>query len=147
MIHRRSAFTLIELLIVMIILVTAIGTAAPRISSALRHTRVNRATTLVTADLQSAFSLASRQRKPVSIAVNSSTLTYTIADKLSGTVLRKRLLGSGSEYRLSSVAFSPAAVDVFPNGVSTAALTITLVAGEYSRQITASTSGLVRRVP
>lgn len=144
---RRAGFSLVELLIVMSILIVAVGVAIPRVSNSIQHSRVNRAITLLTGDLQSAFSLASRQRKPVTIAVNTSTLTYTIADKSTGTVIRERRLGSTSEYKLSSVAFSPSQVDVFPSGVSTGALTVTLASGDYSRQVTASTSGFVRRVP
>lgn len=144
---RRVGFTLIELIMVMSILALAMGMAAPRIASSIQHNRVNRAVTLVAADLQSAFSVAGRQRKPVRVSLNTSTKTYTIADRATGATIRSRVLGPTSEYKLASVTFSPPQIEIFPNGVSTAALTVTLSSGDYSRQVTASTSGFVRRVP
>jgi hypothetical protein len=42
------------------------------------------------------------------------------------------------------LTFTPATLDVFPNGISSSKLTIDLANGDYSKQITASTAGFVR---
>jgi hypothetical protein len=59
-------------------------------------------------------------------------------------VLRTRVLGTTSDYKLSSVRFTPAAIDVFPNGIASQALTVTLSGGTYSRTVTMSRVGMVR---
>jgi hypothetical protein len=59
-------------------------------------------------------------------------------------VYRSRALGSTSEFKLSSITFSPTTVDFFPGGISSAALTVTVTGSGYSRTVTATTGGLVR---
>jgi hypothetical protein len=100
---------------------------------------------VITSDLQNAFAVAARQREPVRIQADASTRSYQFVDRKTGAVLRIRTFyGDTSEYRLNTLVFTPATVDVFPNGVSSAALTIQLANGDYSKQITASTAGFVR---
>ena len=71
--------------------------------------------------------------------------SYQFVDRKSGTVLKIRsFYGDTSEYKLSVLTFTPANLDVFPNGVSSSKLTIDLANGDYSKQITASTAGFVR---
>jgi hypothetical protein len=63
-------------------------------------------------------------------------------------VLRIRAFyGDTSEYKLSTLTFVPTTFDVFPNGVSSSPVTITLANGDYTRTITASSAGFVRIVP
>jgi hypothetical protein len=60
-------------------------------------------------------------------------------------VLRIRTFyGDTSEYRLTKLEFTPTTIDVFPNGVSSAAVEIKLENGDYSKKITASTAGFIR---
>lgn len=118
--------------------------AIPKVADTIRHNKVNRAAMIVAGDLQTAFSVAGRQRAPVRISLNTTTKTYTIADRSSGTSIRSRALGSTSEYALSGISFSPTTIDIFPTGISSAALTVTVTSGDYSRQVTASRAGMVR---
>ncbi len=118
--------------------------AIPKVADTIRHNKVNRAAMIVAGDLQTAFSVAARQRAPVRVSVNTTTKTYTIADRSSGTSIRSRALGSTSEYALSALTFSPATVDIFPTGISSSALTVTVTSGDYSRQVTATRVGMVR---
>jgi type IV fimbrial biogenesis protein FimT len=141
---RPRGFTILELVIVMSIMALMAAVAIPRIADTMRHNRVNRAAMLVAGDPQTAFSVAARQRAPVSVSLNSSTLTYTIAVRSTGTAIRSRSLGSTSAYNLSSVSFSPATINIFPTGISSAPITVTVTSGDYSRQVTASATGLVR---
>lgn len=140
----RRGFTILELVIVMSIMALMAAIAIPRIAETMRHNRVNRAAMIVAGDLQTAFSVAGRQRAPVSVSLNTSTLTYTIAVRSSGAAIRSRALGSTSEYKLTSLAFSPATINIFPTGISSAPITVTVTAGDYSRQVSASATGLVR---
>jgi type II secretory pathway pseudopilin PulG len=128
------------LAVVLIGILTAI--AAPRIGTAITHARVNRAATVVAGDLEMAFTMAARQRKPMRLTTTDAT-TYTITDRSDGTVRFTRRLGSASEFAIGSVAFAPGTVDVFPTGVSTAVLTVTVGASGFSRQVTMTRGGQV----
>lgn len=143
--YSRSGFSIIEIIAVVAILGIMASVAGPAMSRIVRHNRVNRATMIITSDLQNAFAVAARQREPVRILADASTRSYQFVDRKTGTVLRIRAFyGDTSEYRLNTLVFTPATIDVFPNGVSSAALTIDLANGDYSKQITASTAGFVR---
>jgi hypothetical protein len=95
--------------------------------------------------MQNAFAVAARQREPVRIQADAATRSYQFTDRQSGAVLRIRTFyGDTSEYRLDQLVFNPSTIDVFPSGVSSAPLTITLANGDYNKEIKASTAGFVR---
>ena len=144
----RRGFTAIELIIIVTIMGVLASIAGPALSRIVRHSRTNRAAIAITADLQNAFAVAARQREPVSIVADSTTRSYQFVDRKSGAVLRIRTFyGDTSEYHLQRLVFTPTTVDVFPSGVSSAALTVDLSNGDYARRITASTAGFVRLNP
>lgn len=139
---------MIELIAVVAIVAIMATVAGPSMSRIVRHNRANRAAILIASDLQNAFAVAARQRQPVRIQADASTRSYQFIDRKTGAVLRIRTFyGDTSEYRLTSLVFTPATVDVFPSGISSAAITVALANGDYGRQITASTAGFVRVVP
>ncbi|HEY0528608.1 MAG TPA: prepilin-type N-terminal cleavage/methylation domain-containing protein [Gemmatimonadaceae bacterium] len=141
----RLGFTLFELLVVVAIVGILATMAGPAMSRIVSHQRVNRAATVIASDLQNAFAVAARQREPVRIQADAATRSYQFVDRKTNAVLRIRTFyGDTSEYRLSTLQFTPTTIDVFPNGVSSSALVINLTNGSYTRQITASTAGFVR---
>jgi type II secretory pathway pseudopilin PulG len=133
-----------EVLIVIVILGIVAAMAVPAISKIVRHQRVNKAAAIVAADLQNIFAMAGRQRAPVHLASNATAKTYTFSDRKTGTVFQTRSLGSTSEYQIGTLVFSPTSVDMFPNGISSAPLSVTVGTGDYTRTVTASTAGFVR---
>jgi type II secretory pathway pseudopilin PulG len=144
----RWGFTTIELIIIVTIIGILAGIAGPAMSRIVRHSRTNKAATVIAADLQNAFAVAARQRQPVRINADAATKSYQFTDRSTGKVLRIRsFYGDTSEYRLSKLVFSPAQIDVFPSGVSSAPVTVDLGNGDYERKITASTAGFIRVVP
>jgi len=143
--YSRFGFSMIELIVIVGIIGVMATIAGPAIARIVRHQRVNRATTVITSDLQNAFAVAARQREPVRIQADNANRSYQFIDRKTGTVLRIRTFyGDTSEYRLSKLNFAPATLDVFPNGISSAPLTVDLGNGDYEKQITASTAGFVR---
>jgi Tfp pilus assembly protein FimT len=135
------------MLIVVLILGIAATFATPAVSRFIRHDRVNRAAALIVSDLQNVFTVAGRQREPVRLTANNTNRTYTFSDRKTGTVISTRDFGTNSEYALTSLVLNPTTLDVFPSGVSSAALTATITNGDYSRTVTASTAGFVRITP
>ena len=146
--YSRVGFTLLELLVVVLIVGILASMTGPAMSRIVRHNRVNRSATIIAADLQNAFAVAARQREPVRIQANSATKSYQFVDRKTGAVLRIRTFyGDTSEYRLTSLVFTPSTIDVFPSGISSAALTVDLANGDYVRQVKASTAGFIRMLP
>ena len=145
--RRRRGFTLVEIFVGVAIMSVVMLMGIPRLATAARHGRVNQAATVVAGDLELAFSLAARQRRPVRISYASGASDFAVSDRSSGTVFRRRALKSESEWQLSFVSFSQPAVEVFPNGSASGPLVITLTSGGYSRQVTMSRVGVVTITP
>jgi hypothetical protein len=81
----------------------------------------------------------------VRIQADANTRSYQFIDRKSGSILRVRTFyGDTSEYRLSTLVFNPTTIDVFPSGISSAPVTVTLANGDYQKTITASTAGFIR---
>jgi hypothetical protein len=108
---------------------------------------VNRAAQVVVADLQNGFAMAGRQRAPVRLTFTSSTQTYVFSDRGSGAVIQTRTMNKQSEYALTTLSGSPSTVDILPNGIGSAAFTVTIGQNGYTRTVTASSAGFVRLVP
>ncbi|MFL5467568.1 MAG: Tfp pilus assembly protein FimT/FimU [Gemmatimonadaceae bacterium] len=143
--YSRLGFTMLEVLVVVVIIGVLAMIVGPATSRIVRHQRVNRAATVIAADLQNAFAVAARQRQPVRIQADATTRSYQFIDRKTGAVLRIRTFyGDTSEYRLSKLVFNPATIDVFPNGISSAKVDIDLANGDYSKKISASTAGFIR---
>jgi len=136
---------MVEILVVVGIVGILATMAGPAMSRIVRHQRTNRAAMVITADLQNAFAVAARQRQPVRIQADETTRSYQFVDRKTGSILRIRTFyGDTSEYRLTKLKFPPATIDVFPNGISSSAVTIELANGDYSKQIKASSAGFIR---
>src|SRR3954465_14117523 len=128
--HSRVGFSIFELLIVLVVMGVLASMVGPAMSRIVRHNRANRAATVIAADLQNAFAVAARQRQPVRIQADAATKSYQFIDRRTNAVLRIRsFYGDTSEYRLTSLVFTPATIDVFPAGVSSGPLVVNLANG------------------
>lgn len=144
--HAPPGFTLIEAVIAIVVLGVMLAVGIPPTTAALQRSRVDRAARVVATDLRLAFSMAARQRRPIRVTFDPINRSHTFSDATDGTVLRTRLLGDQSEYRLSAMTVDQSAIDVFPTGVASAPVTLTLTAGGYTRQVSMMRAGLVRVV-
>jgi Tfp pilus assembly protein FimT len=135
---------MVELAMVMTLGIVLLGIAVPKVSTAMSHTRVNKAAAVVAMDLKQATQLAIRTQKPIRLTYTASTQSYILSNRSTGASIRSRSLGSTTEYKLTTITFSQNPVDFFPSGLVSSALTVTLGSNNYSRQVTATTAGLVR---
>jgi type II secretory pathway pseudopilin PulG len=141
---KRLGFTMIEAVIVIAALGLITATALPKIGRQIRAYRLGRAAFVVAGDLENAFSIAGRERKPVRLSLSGGT--YTVADRSGGTVRLTRNLTGDPEYAVATVTFSTSPLDIFPTGVASAADTVTITNGPVSRQVTLTQAGQVRVV-
>jgi Tfp pilus assembly protein FimT len=136
---------LAELLFVMAIMTLLAAMGVPRISQLISRAGAGRAIGVVASDLEYALSLATRQRKPVRLSCHCPAGTYTISDRATGTVLfRRRIGGPDGEFRLTGLSFSATTLDVFPGGITSGGLTVTVSSPETTRQATVTSAGFVR---
>jgi prepilin-type N-terminal cleavage/methylation domain-containing protein len=148
----RRGFTLVELALTLTVFGLLTAMSLPRVGHILRHIRIDRTTSTIAADLESAFTLAARQRKPVRISCTCGTRAYTLADRNGATVRLRRSLAS-SDYGVATMTFANASsatnavIDVFPSGIASAPLTVTIASGGWTRQVTVTTAGQVRILP
>ena len=140
---------MLELIVVLAMVGIVVAIIGPRASRAVQRARLDRAATIVANDLESAFALAARQRKPVRLTRGTATGTvqYTLAVRSTGAALLTRHLGRGTEFSLTSIAFSQNVIDFFPTGRSSQPLNVTLTATTGTRCVTMTRAGFVRVLP
>jgi type II secretory pathway pseudopilin PulG len=141
----ERGFTMVELALTFTIIAIMAAMMIPKFSQAMQATRVNRTAAIVAADLEQAFSLAARYRKPMRLSCTCGSATYTVADRTGGTVRLRRQLGD-SELGNVTLAFSNT-IDIFPSGISTLPDTVTITSGTSTKRIVVSTVGQVRILP
>lgn len=124
----------------------AIALSLPKIQAISNQTKVQRAAQAIQMETQQAFAIAGRNRAPVTLRWNSSTLQLQTTNLAGTTVYRRLGLGSTSGYSMDAgtVTVSNAALTVFPSGLAADTLLVTLSRSGYSRKIRMSRSGMVR---
>lgn len=137
--------TLVEMLLAMAVLSAILLIAYPPVSSYIRASRVDRASRVVAIDLEYAVTLAARQRRPIRVEYEAPH-GYRITSPRDSAVLQHRFLGSESEYAVQSVSLVPTAVEIYPTGIASGALTVSLAIGDKSRAVTMSRAGHIRVV-
>lgn len=144
MLRQRSAFTVIELILVTVIVGIGALIAIPKFVTIVNHARTNKAQSQVGADMELAMALAERQQRPTRLTFDPVKLSYQIADRTTGAIFQQRLMNSTSEYRLQSLVAHPSQMDFFPTGVTAGAETVWVATSGYTRSVAITTAGQVR---
>ena len=139
----NRGYTMIELLVVMLIVSVVAGITYVRMRPSLERARVRGAASVLAGDLQYAQVMAARLRRPMVISMNTTALTYQIADR-AGAVYRMRDLSTAGEYALGELQATPATLEVFPNAIAAQSATYTVGANGYRRRVTFSRAGQIR---
>ena len=140
----RRGFTLIETISALTVGAILLGVVARPAQGLLERTRAARAAQLVASDLESARATAQRRHRAVRVVFDSSAMRYSIVDRGTGLVVRSRSIGTSSDVKLRGASFAPATLEIYPGGMTSSSLTVTLSAGAASRRVTMSRSGMVR---
>ena len=150
--RSRLGFTLVEMAFTFVVIGLMTMMMIPRLRQNMLTHQTRRAAAVVAGDLERAFTLAARYRKPMRLscvvaAGVCSNATYTIADRTGGTVRVRRTLQNDGDLGTMSVRLAITPVDIFPSGVSTSLDTVWITAGNSTRRVTMTTAGQVRILP
>lgn len=138
---------MIELALTLTLIAIMTAMMVPKIGRIMQATRINREIAIVVQDLEQAFTIAARYRKPMRLSCTCGTQTYTIADRTGGTVRLSRKLGADADLGTLTLTFSTSPVDIFPSGVATAPDTVRITSGTSTRAVVLTTAGQVRIIP
>ena len=139
----RSGFTMLETIVVLVIIAMMAVGVIPMANRAIGHSRVNNSASVIAGDLQLAFSLASRQRTPLRIVVDASGRKYSIRTR-AGAIIKERTFGDQSDLHVNTMSSTVSQLEVFPNGLSSGPITITVGLNGYAQRITMTRAGQVR---
>jgi prepilin-type N-terminal cleavage/methylation domain-containing protein len=142
--RRRSGFSMLELLVVVVIGGMMAKLSMGRIHDLMSHERVLHAATAIQNDLESAFQIAARNRQPIRIEWDASTQQISVKNR-SGASFRKINLGQQSYGFLNgAVTVSSSPIEVYPNGLASDTLRITLTSNGFTKSLRMSRAGLVQ---
>ena len=146
----RAGFTLLELMMVIVIASLCLAIGVTGIAGAQNRVRLDRAASVLSDDIQSAFALVGRDRKPVRVVYDASNVRFLLTDRGGTNIFRIRSLGMDSEYKMtgSTIIVSDTAFEIYPPGLAESALTITMKKNvgnkdSVTRILTISRAGLV----
>jgi Tfp pilus assembly protein FimT len=116
-----------------------------RISQIMTSWRVTRASQAFAEELQSAFAIAGRNRKPLTIAYDTARMELRLSDR-AGVVYRRQSFGPSSEYQLTAgdVAFSRLSLEIYPPGFAADSLSFSITRPGTSRRVRMLRGGLVQ---
>jgi len=142
---HRKGFTLLELMVVVVIMGVVGSMSAGRIHELMLHGRLSRAASGVQNDLEAAFATAGRNRRPIRIVWNSTSMQMQVTDRAGYLTYRRTSLGV-DPYGLTpgAVTFSRSPVEVYPTGLANDTLLITLSVENITKRVRMSRAGLVQ---
>lgn len=144
--RQSTGFTAIEMMIVVTLIGIAAATIMPRISRIVAESRIRTLQQSVGSDLEQAFALAVREHKPVVVSYSPSTQMLSVTDRASGTILKSRYLGQVGDASSTATTVTPATgMTIFPAGLSSSPLTVTVSNGTYTRTVLVTRVGQVRK--
>ena len=145
---RRRGFSLLELLVVISMIGVISMMSMGRTSSMMTQWRVSRAAQATGEELQSAFAIVGRDRRPVRIVfvLKKDTMLVKITNRTGTVTYRTRDIGKWSAYKLDSanVKASSKIIEVFPPGLAADTLSVTISRNGKLRRIRMLRGGLVQ---
>jgi prepilin-type N-terminal cleavage/methylation domain-containing protein len=148
--RSRRGFSMVELLIVLAMMATLVTLSMGRTSRMITSWRVNRAAEAISIELQSAYALVGRNRKPLVLSVDKTKMQLRLTSRAGTDTFRLRALGPTSEYRLQSSNLTvyptttPTTIEIYPPGLASDSLSIIISKDGTARRIRMLRGGLVQ---
>lgn len=141
----RRGFSAIELMLTLVVFGILATMAISKVGGTIARAKVDRAASVVAADLEAAFSTGGRLRQPLVLQCDCANKTYRLNDALNGGALRyQRDLGPDSPYGVTAMRFTPDSVTILPPGRLSSRLTVRLTVNGLQREVTMSSAGFVQ---
>ena len=138
-------FTMPELALTLAIIGILTAMSLAKVGTVISRSKVDRAASVMAADLEQAFFTGGRLRQPVRLTCDCANRIYRLNDALNGGALRfERSFGLNSAYPLDSMRFTPDTMTVLPPGRLAAPFQVDLYSGTKVRRVTMSSAGFVR---
>lgn len=129
---------------VLLIVAVVVGSLIPTVHRQLTHARINRGANTLAGDMLQAQSLAARQHAPVTVLFDSTAKSVMITRTAVGDTLVKRYYGANTDFNFQAFTPSVLSAIVFPNGMCSASVTVTISGEGLSRTVSLSRAGQVR---
>jgi Tfp pilus assembly protein FimT len=135
---------MIELLVVLMLGGVMATLSIGKVHTLMTQQRVVHAATAIQNDLEAAFQIAGRNRKPVQIVWDSTAQQFSVKDR-SGSMYYRKINLSQQAYGFGSgaVTASQLRTTVFPNGLAESDLLITISSNGVTKRLHMSRAGLV----
>jgi len=146
--RSRAGFSILELAVVLVVvgIVTAISTG--RITAMRAQQQVLRSAGVIQNQMEKAFAIAGRNRAPIHILWNATTLELTVTDRADTAKYGVTSLMKDFGLKTGEVTATRTSTEVYPNGFAndTLSLTITTSRGgnTYTKRVRMSRAGLVK---
>ena len=138
-------FTVLEMIVVMTIVGIVAGLSVPRIARISTQNKVQRAANALETEVQQAFAIAGRNRRPIKFLWDNASVQVRVTDRVGTTIYRKTGLGAGSfGFAGSDVTVYPTVLTVFPNGLASDTLYMKVSKSGFSKTVRVSRSGMTR---
>lgn len=143
--RARAGYTLVEVSVVMIVGGILTTLSMGKVHTLLSQQRVVHAATSIQNDLEAAFQIAGRNRKPIQISYDSAAQQFTVGDRTGSMYYRKTNLSAQAfGFSRTSVGVSKSPLQVYPNGLAEDTLLVTLSSNGITKKLYMSRTGLVR---
>ena len=102
-VRNTRGMTMVEMFVVLVILSILMLASIPRIGQTFRSSRVDRTAGLVALTLERSFTLAGRQRRPVTVSCDCVNQAIEIRDLATDVLYQRRAFGPDTEYQIDSL--------------------------------------------
>jgi len=145
----RDGFTLVELLIVFALVGIVSAISIRSVGDTIRRDRVQKATAIVSTDIEQAFAFAARQRTPMLLRFDSARRTFSVVQRSDTTLKYRRRSFASGDLTLDYISVSSPSVVIMPSGLSADTLKLRLGifsknGTRYDRTVRMTRGGLVR---
>src|SRR3954469_2235283 len=125
--RSRRGFSILELVVTLVLVGIVAMISGGRITAMRDQQRVTRAASVIQVQLEKSFAIAGRNRQPVEISWNATTLTLSVTNR-GGTITYGSAYLGNSNYGLKTgeVTSTATNVEVYPNGLSSGTISITI---------------------